>query len=74
MKSNSVLLKHIPEFIIFYCENYKNVWFVATPYQYSYSKIDPKYIQSTLKKKREREKLKLDIAGFVYRINISTYQ
>lgn len=44
--------------------------------QYSYSKIDPKYIQSTLKKKkkREREKLKLDIAGFVYRINISTYQ
>lgn len=41
--------------------------------QYSYSKIDPKYIQSTLKKK-EREKLKLDIAGFVYRINISTYQ
>lgn len=44
--------------------------------QYSYSKIDPEYIQSTLKKKkkREREKLKLDIAGFVYRINISTYQ
>lgn len=24
--------------------------------QYSYSKIDPKYIQSTLKKKKEREK------------------
>lgn len=45
--------------------------------QYSYSKIDPEYIQSTLKKKKkkkEREKLKLDIAGFVYRINISTYQ
>lgn len=44
--------------------------------QYSYSKIDPEYIQSTLKKKKQkkREKLKLDIAGFVYRINISTYQ